>query len=138
MRDLSVLARYLSVFEPAGILAGEPVPAQKAGANVSTMPYATLEREASAFVGALYDSVWILSDFNWGAWSREISAQRLLEDRAALAKASELDLAKLLTAIVRRDRLYEGELLAAFESGLVLAILRRAVVLMAEANGSAQ
>jgi hypothetical protein len=42
----------------------------------------------------------------------------------------------LLTAIIRSDRFNEGSLAGAFESGLVLAICRRAVALASEPTGS--
>ena len=43
-----------------------------------------------------------------------------------LRSASADQIANLLTTVVRRDRFVEGGLAAAFESGLILAILERA------------
>jgi hypothetical protein len=51
---------------------------------------------------------------------------------AAVATASEDDLGRLLTAIVRSDRFNEGSLAGAWESGMLTAIVRRAGVLADE------
>ena len=48
----------------------------------------------------------------------------------AVAGTTRDDLAKLLAAIIRSDRLVEGSLEGAFESGLLAAICRRAAVLL--------
>jgi hypothetical protein len=47
-----------------------------------------------------------------------------------VAGATQEELAKLLTAIIRSDRFVEGSLEGAFESGLLAAICRRAAVLL--------
>jgi ABC-type nitrate/sulfonate/bicarbonate transport system substrate-binding protein len=50
----------------------------------------------------------------------------VLYKRGKLSKAQPDQLAKLLTALIRGDRLCEGMLAGAFESGLLPAILQRA------------
>ncbi len=53
----------------------------------------------------------------------------LFEDPEAMARATPLQLARVLTVLVRAERYAEGALAGALESGLVLRLLRRAEVL---------
>jgi hypothetical protein len=57
-------------------------------------------------------------------------ARSLAGDRAALGQASEDQLAKLMTALIRQDRFVEGNLAAAFRDGLLLAMAERARALV--------
>lgn len=64
----------------------------------------------------------ILVDFDWPQWTE---GKAMVRDEAF--DFDTVDLAtkcKLLTAIVRSDRFMEGALVAAFESGVVLRLLR--------------
>jgi hypothetical protein len=61
--------------------------------------------------------------FDWPAWRPE--ADRYHDDHALLARASLLDVCKLLTLHVRADRFIGGHFVGAVESGLIAAILRR-------------
>lgn len=63
--------------------------------------------------------------FDWVAWSATPEAVSLLEPDGVRSASAE-QIANLLTALVRRDRFVEGTLEAAFDSGLILAILERA------------
>ena len=64
----------------------------------------------------------IIISFDWGAW----------EEGRKIASNDDFDLdtldlpakCKLITAIVRSDRFCEGTLVSAFESGLILRILK--------------
>ncbi len=64
----------------------------------------------------------IIISFNWGAWEegREIASNDDFDH-------DTLDLptkCKLITAIVRNNRFCDGALVSAFESGLILRILK--------------
>jgi hypothetical protein len=63
--------------------------------------------------------------FDWMAWLKTPRGEELREP-AAVATAAPEELANLLTAIVRSERFSEGSLEGAHESGLLLAIARRA------------
>lgn len=80
----------------------------------------------SEFVAALYESGWVLPGFDWPTWKDSAEARTLLAQPDAIAAAGPHELAKLLTTIVRQERFCEGTLAASHESGLILAILRRA------------
>jgi hypothetical protein len=75
---------------------------------------------------------WITFGFDWGAWAATPDAQRLRLDDRALDTATSDDLSKLLTMLVRGDRFGEGTLLAAYDSGLLTRIVRRAARLLAD------
>ena len=58
------------------------------------------------------------------------------DDPEVLARAAVDELAKLITVLVRQERFSEGSLMGAFGGGLVLGIVRRAGVLIANVRGS--
>lgn len=86
---------------------------------------------AEKFIRAAYRLAWIVPGFNWNEWMDTVESKALREDAAVLARATPEQLAKLLTAYVRGDRFCEGALLQAFESGLLVRVLRRAEVILA-------
>lgn len=93
------------------------------------MPYVELTETAERFLRTCAEHDWVRPDIDWPAWAITPEAGRLRTDPAALAAATSDDLAHLLTALVRGDRFYEGQLLDAFESGLLRRIVERAAVL---------
>jgi len=58
-------------------------------------------------------------------WMGTPAAQELRDDPGRVETASLLELAQLLTAIHRGDRFMEGNIAGAFESGLIVRIVRR-------------
>lgn len=68
--------------------------------------------------------------FDWMTWQQMPDGKALSSVPAPIACASAADLASLLTAIVRGDRLVEGNLAGAIESGVATAICRRAAALL--------
>ncbi len=93
------------------------------------MPYVELTEIAARFLRTCAEHDWVRPGIDWPAWAVTPEAQRLRRDPAALAAATTDELAHLLTALVRGDRFYEGQLLDAFESGLLRRIAERAAVL---------
>jgi hypothetical protein len=110
----------------AWMIGGEIEPGVRALSHVAFDPV------VSGFLDAAYAHGWVLTDFDWGAWSRTPEALALATDEVALARATTDDLARLLTLCVRRDRFCEGALLSDIEAGLILHIVRRAEALAAE------
>src|SRR5262249_48969001 len=80
---------------------------------------------------------WVMRDFDWPTWKQTPEAQTLRDDVKALEQATPEQLARLLTVCIRQDRLCEGALEAAFESGLLTRILERAAVILREIGGGA-
>ena len=82
-------------------------------------PYCTEAPIVSQFLHIVYRLPIIIS-FDWGAWE---TGKTSYDD----FDIDTLDLpakCKLITAIVRSDRFSEGTLVSAFESGLILRILK--------------
>jgi hypothetical protein len=87
-----------------------------------TMPYFAFSAEALEFLKAAPIEV-----FAWPNWMQTDEAQQLLADHTAIAQATDEQLVRLLTALIRGDRFGEGTTLAgAYESGLLAGIARRA------------
>jgi hypothetical protein len=84
-----------------------------------------LTQAALGFVQMLYDAGWILSDFDWAGWI-DSDGERFWKTPATMIGASEDDLAKLLTALVRQDRFVEGTLQEAFANDAFLVAAERA------------
>ena len=86
------------------------------GRKVTNVPYL-------AYLDALYDEE-VVVGFDWVDWmdrrGRDLVASRELLDGASLE-----DCRRLLVALVRTNRFNEGALLAAFDDGLIDAILKR-------------
>ena len=87
--------------------------------------------------GTLYPATWaeivnrfheyvyeigLVVDFDWPHWNE---GKRILSEEVPdLSNHSAITLCKLLTAIVRSERFVEGNLIAYFEDGTILKILR--------------
>jgi hypothetical protein len=85
--------------------------------------------------GPAADAGWVRTNFERGAWIATEEARTRLDDREALAAATADQLAKLIAVLVRQERFSPGVLLAAFEAGLALGIVRRAGELARTADG---
>jgi hypothetical protein len=64
----------------------------------------------------------LVVDFDWPNWDE--GKQILSEEITDLSEYSAVTICKLLTCIVRSDRFVEGNLIAYFEDGTILTILR--------------
>lgn len=101
------------------------------GAGTAANPYVMgsgvprLTQAALEFVQMLYDAGWILNDFDWSGWINS-DGERFWKTPATVIGASEDDLAKLLTALVRQDRSVEGTLQEAFANDVFLVAAERA------------
>ncbi len=100
--------------------------------GVISMPYCSLSDVASSFVSMLYEYGWINPKLDWPRWAGTEEALSLRDRPEAIGRANAMQLSKLLTTIVRNDRFCEGALAAAYDSGLIIAVLRRAAMLEAD------
>lgn len=85
------------------------------------MAYASLSTEANDFIRAL-DDLGLQLPFDWPSWDQR---RTLAESPDQLAEATPVEAAMFLFALGRSDRFVEGELLGAFESGLIQRSARR-------------
>jgi hypothetical protein len=125
---LSALAAFLPVLAAPTFQAGEWTGAEHHG-DVIVMGSFELGPAAERFIQTAYD-YGLVMDFDWPEWSRTDEAQALYHDPDALAQASAIQLAKLLTVRIRTDRFCDGALAADFESGLMTRIATRAAALL--------
>ena len=123
-RRLNALAVYQRPFEQPGFQFGEWV--EQAGRG----RWYRLSRVGRDFLEYCNDNGWV-QGFAWVEWKATPEAQRFLTDHTAVGDATPLDLSRLITVLVRQDRLDEGCLGAAYDTGLLTAIVRRASSLLA-------
>lgn len=98
--------------------------------GVITMPSSSLSPEAKAFNKMIYQDGWILDGFEWPEWTKTDEFKDLFSKPEGLAKASAHQLAKLLTALARKERFCEGTMASACSDGLLVRITQRAGMLL--------
>ena len=98
--------------------------------GVNTIPSSSLSPEAKAFNKMIYQEGWILDGFDWPEWTKTDEFKDLFSKPEALAKACAHQLAKLLTALARKERFCEGTMASACSDGLLARITHRAGVLV--------
>jgi len=98
--------------------------------GVITMPSSSLSHEAKAFNKMIYQEGWILDGFDWPEWAQTDEFKDLFSKPETLAKAAAHQLAKLLTALVRKERFCEGTMASACAEGLLARITQRAGMLL--------
>lgn len=110
------------------------------GEGTAAAPYrpggssmADLEIEFSLMA---YDAGWVIPDFDWVDWIGREEGVRFMREPPALGGASEDDLAKFLTALVRQERFADGTLQDALAHGLLLAAAEQAEVLLGAPDNS--
>ena len=130
MEKLRALVRFLPDLESPDFKAGSWVDFEETSEGAFIMPYTAHSDVVTAFVDMLYETGWVLPNFDWPQWAQTEEASGLRDDECALSLATSDQLAKLLTVCVRQDRFMEGALLDAFESGLTLRIILRAAELL--------
>ncbi len=128
-RRLAAIGAFADELATDGFQVGQWRGGERDEDGVIQMPWYELGERALRFVSALGG---ILEVFDWPSWAVTDEAKRLYADREVLAAATSEQLSKLATALIRSERFSDGELAAAFESGLMAAIAARAAVLAAE------
>ena len=123
-RRLGALAVFLPHFERPDFEFGRMAAPADGGA-----PRHDLSRVARDFLEYCYDNGWV-QGFNWGEWASTPEAANLRDNPDAVADATPMQISKLITALVRQDRITGGSLDSAYQSGLVTGIVRRASVLV--------
>lgn len=118
--DWLALYGALQAVETAGSFGRWTEPTQQSDGSWQ-MPYATLSDECSNFMQIL-GRLGLHIPFDWSAWEH---GRTLAEVPERLEHASRAEAAMLIFAIWRSDRFVEGELLDAFERGLMQRAARR-------------
>jgi len=128
-KQLQSLADFWSVFaNPKFVYETQDEVKEEKGVN--TMPSSSLSPEAKAFNKMIYQEGWILDGFDWPEWTKTDEFKDLFTKAESLAKAPAHQLAKLLTALARKERFCEGTMASACADGLLARITQRASVLI--------
>ena len=86
---------------------------------------------ASRFTQVCSNLEWV-TPFDWFDWKDSPEADRFWENPSAVAEATSEQLGQLLAVLIRLDRIAEGTMITASDSGLLVSILQRAAVLSEE------
>jgi len=100
---------------------GEMKGGEKNAEGIIVIPCLTESSVVSRFHKIVYDMP-IIIDFDWGSWheGREMARDENFDFNSVDIPTK----CKIITAIVRNDRFCEGALVSAFESGIILKILK--------------
>ena len=89
------------------------------------MPQRIWDKEATAFHNMVYKEEWVV-DYDWTEWVNTEEFKKMMESPNGIETATSVQLAKLITALVRKERFCEGTLSEASSTGLLERITRRA------------
>ncbi|MDL2343460.1 DUF6508 domain-containing protein [Deinococcus sp. MIMF12] len=136
--DLQAVAHFLSIFEQEDFPFVRRLSPSDPTADGRRFVLPTYHRQVDRLVDVLNRDGWVYGDrdFRWPQWAQTEEARRLRDDPEALAQATPLQLARLLTIFVRQERFDDGARQDFWESGLLTGILRRAARLAEEGGGT--
>ena len=120
--QIEALLPFVRTFEIMGFQCGECPQSEPDSPHGSIIPGFGATDPVAGFVAALHDHGWIEA-FDWNAWQED--AARYVASPELVGSADAETIRKLLTSHVRKDRDCHSHLAAQFESGHILALLRR-------------
>ena len=129
------LGAWADRFAEPTFSAGTWTPSRTDDDGVIHLGWFDLSGAGQAFVSEMY-ALGFVHDFDWMQWLATPDGRNLAGHPEAVATASADDLGRLLTAIIRSERFGDGQIEGALESGLLLAIARRAQELAVASTGS--
>ncbi len=129
---LERIGRHVDVLQAPDFSFGDWAPTEHYADGSISMPW---YQPSSAAEDFLTDARALVHPFDWPTWADSADGKRLLAHPAAVASASAEELGMLLTTYIRAERFGDGNLAAAFDSGMLTAIARRASVLAVELAG---
>ncbi len=119
------LAAWADRFGDPSFSFGRWIPSTTGADGVINLGWFEISEAGQEFVSEMHALGWVYG-FDWMQWLATPKGQELSRSPSSIAGATADDLARLLTAIIRGERFGDGELEGAFESGILLAIARRA------------
>jgi hypothetical protein len=93
--------------------------------GITEFPYPAYSAKAIHFGDKAYKLGWVVN-FRWSGWAATPAARFLIKNPVLVASASPDNFINLITTCVRSERLMDGALDHAFQSGLLIAIVKRA------------
>jgi hypothetical protein len=131
---IASLAPFATAAREPGFAFGAWHASERGADGAWSMPWYELADGGSRLVAAA--GVWIVVGFHWRDWVDTAEAQTLIDDPAAMLDATPEQIAHLLTALIRSERFFEGQLEGAWQSGLFLRIVDRVAALAAGRGGT--
>ena len=119
---LNALAEFLPTLESPDFEFGHLV------VEPGVFPYYSFSDDSSRFIHVCNEMKWVIP-FDWSEWKESPEAVRLRAEPSVLEAATPEQLQRLLTVLIRQERFVDGALESAFESGLLVRILRRVAAL---------
>jgi hypothetical protein len=116
-RQIDAILPFLDQFEASGFSPGTW------NSPSGQMPWFDHNEKVMAFLRVLYDHGWVTPSFDWTQWQDRAKEYVDSPDRIESADAETIQ--RLFTTHVRKERFCEGHLAALFESGHIVALLRR-------------
>lgn len=120
---LNALAEFLTEFESPEFELG------RMREGTDGIRYSHPSPSALRFLEACLNLEWV-DLFNWYEWKDSPEANRFWENTSAVREATSEQLGRLLAVLIRLDRIAEGTMITASDSGLLVSILHRAAVLV--------
>ena len=87
------------------------------------MPWFNYDEAVMEFEQILYANDWVTPKVDWDEW--QDVAEEYVDSPEKIQSADVVTVQKLFTTHVRKDRFCEGHLASMFESGHIVALLRR-------------
>lgn len=109
-----------------------------AAADASAFRITPYGPELDEFVRVAYDDGWVLTGFDWPTWKETPEAAQLHGSSVMIANATVMQLARIMTTLIRQDRFAEGTLRSAWETGLLHRVLTRIAQLSREKSAIVQ
>ncbi len=119
------LARIAERFEDANVTSSTEIPTWNPDDKVLVLHPVLYPPIVDELITTAYEDDWVRRDFDWTEWVGTPEAQHLLNDPEAVRRASKLQVAYLLTVILRQDRFADGTILEAIRSGYLQRLLQR-------------
>ncbi len=123
---LAALARYARVFTAPGFEFATWPEFRSDGERCSPLDECLMGPEATAFIKDAYANGWVDLDFDWVGWGKTEEGTALRTNPSSIPQATEDQIRKLLTGLIRNDRFCDGALVGAFTDGYLAAIACRA------------
>jgi len=129
-RDLAPIVAFLPELESAGFSPGCWRGGAPGPSGAIQAPWFEYSPRMEALLAEIRRAGLVLMGFDWMAWLDSPEGRGFRDDPGRIEQAAEIELARLLTAIIRGDRFIEGNIAGAFESGHLLRIIRRMKTLL--------
>lgn len=119
---IQTLQECLLVFQSDGFAPYREIPATRRQDGVIEVGYVSYASEVTTFIEAMYETDTIIA-FDWNTQAWKTRYEEIAASTDAHSQASDEELRKMLTTMLRADRFNEGFLAEQFDNGLFISLL---------------